>query len=137
MEPYRAPFCKTHRDTVSAMATAVSVRLDEEATRALAQLEAIRHALVRAADEQRGRGTGSWSSRARCFRDNRDRRSHLDERPSRVVSPEIELDYMPTKVLVEQLAAVDVSRLGALVGHTTPEELWGVDEALRTVLALR
>jgi len=51
--------------------------------------------------------------------------------------PEIEFGDTPTRVLVEQLAAVDASRLGAIVGHATPEELWGVDEALRTVLALR
>lgn len=40
-------------------------------------------------------------------------------------------------MLVEQLGAVDVSRLGALVGHLTKEQLWGVDESLRVVLALR
>jgi mRNA-degrading endonuclease toxin of MazEF toxin-antitoxin module len=40
-------------------------------------------------------------------------------------------------VLVEQLGAVDVSRLGDLVGHLTPEEAWGVDEALKLVLDLR
>jgi mRNA-degrading endonuclease toxin of MazEF toxin-antitoxin module len=42
----------------------------------------------------------------------------------------------PTKVLVEQLGAVDVSRLGSLVGHVSPEEKWGIDEALLTVLGL-
>jgi mRNA interferase MazF len=41
-----------------------------------------------------------------------------------------------TKVLVEQIGAVDVTRLGDVVGHLTPQEIWGVDEALRTVLAL-
>ena len=51
--------------------------------------------------------------------------------------PEIELDGVTTKVLVEQLGAVDVSRLGSLRGHLTPEEAWGVDEALLTVLGLR
>ena len=38
---------------------------------------------------------------------------------------------------VEQIGAVDASRLGDLAGHLTPEELWGVDEALLTVLGLR
>ena len=51
--------------------------------------------------------------------------------------PEIDLDGQATRVLVEQLGAVDASRLGALSGHLSPEELWGVDEALTTVLGLR
>jgi mRNA interferase MazF len=50
--------------------------------------------------------------------------------------PEIELDGQRTRVLVEQLGAVDASRLGDLCGHLSPEELWGVDEALATVLGL-
>jgi mRNA interferase MazF len=48
--------------------------------------------------------------------------------------PEIEIGGPATRVLVEQLGAVDVSRLGDLVGHLTPEEVWGVDDALSTVL---
>lgn len=51
--------------------------------------------------------------------------------------PEIEIESQPTRVLVEQLGAVDASRLGKLSGHLSPEELWGVDEALVTVLGLR
>lgn len=51
--------------------------------------------------------------------------------------PEIEIDGQATRVLVEQLGAVDASRLGKLSGHLSPEELWGVDEALVTVLGLR
>lgn len=50
--------------------------------------------------------------------------------------PEIVVDEEPTKVLVEQIGAVDVSRLGDLVGHVGPEEMWGIDEALLTVLGL-
>jgi mRNA interferase MazF len=42
-----------------------------------------------------------------------------------------------TRVLVEQVGAVDAGRLGALAGHLTPEEMWGVDDALATVLDLR
>jgi mRNA interferase MazF len=41
-----------------------------------------------------------------------------------------------TRVLVEQIGAVDSRRLGELVGHLTPEELWGVDDALVVVLGL-
>lgn len=50
--------------------------------------------------------------------------------------PEIDLDGETTRVLVEQVGAVDGSRLGDLAGHLSPEELWGVDEALATVLGL-
>ncbi|MCP4084813.1 MAG: type II toxin-antitoxin system PemK/MazF family toxin, partial [Actinomycetia bacterium] len=50
--------------------------------------------------------------------------------------PEIDLAGETTKVLVEQVGAVDSSRLGELAGHLGPEELWGVDEALLTVLGL-
>ena len=51
--------------------------------------------------------------------------------------PAIEVDGVRTRVLVEQLGAVDVTRLGELVGHLSPEEQWGVDLALGLVLALR
>ncbi len=50
--------------------------------------------------------------------------------------PEIDVEGQRTRVLVEQLGAVDASRLGELSGHLSPEELWGVDEALSTVLGL-
>ena len=40
-------------------------------------------------------------------------------------------------MLVEQMGAVDAQRLVDLVGHVTPAEMWGVDEALLTVLDLR
>jgi mRNA-degrading endonuclease toxin of MazEF toxin-antitoxin module len=42
-----------------------------------------------------------------------------------------------TRVLVEQLGSVDVNRLGASVGHASPEEIWGIDESLMTVLGLQ
>jgi len=50
--------------------------------------------------------------------------------------PQIEVGRERTKILVEQLAAIDASRLGRLIGHATPEELWGIDEAIMTVLGL-
>ena len=50
--------------------------------------------------------------------------------------PEIAIDGVTTRVLVEQVGAVDVGRLGDLVGHLTPEERWGIDTALLTVLGL-
>jgi mRNA interferase MazF len=39
-------------------------------------------------------------------------------------------------VLVEQVGAVDARRLGEIAGHLSPEEMWGVDEALALVLDL-
>jgi mRNA interferase MazF len=50
--------------------------------------------------------------------------------------PEIEIGSTSTRVLVEQVGAIDVGRLGDLAGHLTPEEQWGVDAALLTVLGL-
>lgn len=51
--------------------------------------------------------------------------------------PEAEIAGETTRILVEQIGAVDTSRLGELVGHLTHEELWGVDDALLMVLGLR
>src|SRR6266568_2702784 len=51
--------------------------------------------------------------------------------------PEIALLGETTRVLVEQVGAIDAGRLGDLVGRVTPEQQWGIDEALTTVLGLR
>ena len=50
--------------------------------------------------------------------------------------PEIEIDGASTRVLIERVGAVDVHRLGDFTGRLTPEEQWGVDAALLTVLGL-
>jgi mRNA interferase MazF len=50
--------------------------------------------------------------------------------------PEVEVAGDVTRVLVEQLGAVDVQRLGRRVGRLTTEEMWSVDEALVVVLGL-
>jgi mRNA interferase MazF len=50
--------------------------------------------------------------------------------------PEVEIGGEATRVLVEQIGAVDARRLGTLSGHLSREEMWGVDEALMTVLGL-
>ncbi len=50
--------------------------------------------------------------------------------------PEIEVGGVPTRVLVEQIGAVDAQRLGRRAGRLTPEQMWDVDEALTTVLGL-
>jgi mRNA interferase MazF len=54
-----------------------------------------------------------------------------------VFRPEIELHGETTRVLVEQVGAVDARRRGELAGRVTPEQQWGIDEALLTVLGLR
>jgi len=50
--------------------------------------------------------------------------------------PEIDLANERTRVLVEQLRAVDVDRLGKFAGRLTPHEQQAVDEALTLVLDL-
>jgi len=50
--------------------------------------------------------------------------------------PEAVIEGQTTRVLVEQLGAVDVNRLGDHVGRASPEEMWGIDESLLTVLGL-
>ena len=50
--------------------------------------------------------------------------------------PEIEIGNDSTRILVEHVGAVDLSRLGDLAGRLTAEEQWGVDAALLTVLGL-
>lgn len=51
--------------------------------------------------------------------------------------PEIELADERTRILVEQLRAVDVQRLDALVGRLDAAEQGAVDDALELVLGLR
>ena len=51
--------------------------------------------------------------------------------------PQIEVLSQDTRVLIEQIGAVDSTRLGRLVGHVTPEEQWAIDDALLTILGLR
>ncbi|MGH8906236.1 MAG: type II toxin-antitoxin system PemK/MazF family toxin [Egibacteraceae bacterium] len=50
--------------------------------------------------------------------------------------PEIEVMGELTRVMVEQLRAVDAQRLSRTVDHLTPEELWDVDSALALMLGL-
>jgi len=51
-------------------------------------------------------------------------------RPEAMINGEI------TRVLVEQVGAVDINRLGEHVGLVSPEEIWGIDESLMTVFGL-
>jgi mRNA interferase MazF len=50
--------------------------------------------------------------------------------------PEVEVAGDLTRVLVEQIGAVDVQRLGRRVGRLTAVEMWSVDDALVVVLGL-
>jgi mRNA interferase MazF len=50
--------------------------------------------------------------------------------------PEIVISGRRTRVLVEQLGAVAVERLGDQVGRVTVDEQWQIDSALLTVLGL-
>ena len=50
--------------------------------------------------------------------------------------PEVSVAGAQTRVLVEQLGAVDAQRLGRRVGLLAAEEMWAVDEALVAVLGL-
>lgn len=51
--------------------------------------------------------------------------------------PRIEVEGQPTLLLIDQLAAADLNRLGRRAGRLTQEELEEVDAALRIVLGLR
>jgi mRNA interferase MazF len=50
--------------------------------------------------------------------------------------PEVVVAGETTRVLVEQLGAVDAQRLSKRVGTMSASEMWAVDDALATVLAL-
>jgi mRNA interferase MazF len=50
--------------------------------------------------------------------------------------PEVLIARASTRVLVEQLGAVDVQRLGRRLGQLSAAEMWAVDDALVTVLGL-
>ena len=52
------------------------------------------------------------------------------------VRPVIEILGDRTKVLVEQLAALDVSRLGETVMTVHGDTMWSIDDALELVLGL-
>jgi mRNA interferase MazF len=50
--------------------------------------------------------------------------------------PEVEVASERTRVMVEQLRALDVQRLDEFAGRLAPREMRDVDEALALVLAL-
>ena len=50
--------------------------------------------------------------------------------------PEITVAGETTRVLVEQLGAVDAQRLGDRADYLSADELWSIDDALLTALGL-
>lgn len=51
--------------------------------------------------------------------------------------PRIKIEGKPTQLLVDQLAAADLKRLGPPAGRLTSDELAEADAALRIVLGIR
>lgn len=51
--------------------------------------------------------------------------------------PEVDIDGQRTRVMVEQLRALDLRRLAGFEGRLSVSEMQEVDEALALVLALR
>jgi mRNA interferase MazF len=56
--------------------------------------------------------------------------------PARPFRPEVEIAGRRTRVLVEQISALDRSRLGARAGSLSRRELEDLGQALRLVLGL-
>lgn len=52
------------------------------------------------------------------------------------IRPTIDIRGERTKVLVEQLAALDVSRFGETVAKLQGGEMWAIDDAIELVLGL-
>jgi len=50
--------------------------------------------------------------------------------------PEVDITGTRTRVLVEQVGAVDVNHLGRSISRVSVEEQWAIDTALLTVLGL-
>ena len=50
--------------------------------------------------------------------------------------PTIGIRGESTRVLVDQMTAIDVRRLGTRFGRLDVEDLWSLDDAVRTVLAV-
>jgi len=50
--------------------------------------------------------------------------------------PQVTIESQPTRVLIEQMGAVDVRRTSEAIGRLSVEEMWAVDEALSLVVGL-
>jgi mRNA interferase MazF len=56
--------------------------------------------------------------------------------PSRSFRPTVTIEDRDTRILVEQLRAIDVGRLGESVGRLSAHEIHALDAALEDVLGL-
>lgn len=52
------------------------------------------------------------------------------------IRPEITIQKQVTRVLVEQLSAIAIDRLGKRITRINVDEQWAIDDALNTVLGL-
>ena len=52
------------------------------------------------------------------------------------IRPDIHVHNQPTKVLVEQMTAVSIERLGKRVGRVNIEDQWAINDAIAAVLGL-
>ena len=50
--------------------------------------------------------------------------------------PRVKIAKVYTLILIDQLTALDVGRLGKQIGTLTLEELWAIDDAIRIMLAV-
>jgi mRNA interferase MazF len=57
-----------------------------------------------------------------------------DRRPPAIFRPEIEMDGTRTLVLIDQMRAVDASRLGDFAGRLDAAETGEVDRAIKLIL---
>ena len=80
----------------------------------------------------------SWScspTTFRCRPGSSRRRRRADARPPS--RPEVEIDGVKTRVIIEQLTVIDPEvRLGEFAGRLESAEMRAVDEAMLTVLGL-
>ena len=52
------------------------------------------------------------------------------------IRPEITVQKQSTRVLLEQMSAISVERLGKRVGRVNVDEQWSIDDAIVAVLGL-
>jgi mRNA interferase MazF len=53
-----------------------------------------------------------------------------------IFRPSVEMNGTATRILVDQMRAVDASRLGDFAGRLAPDELGELDQAVRLVLGV-
>jgi mRNA interferase MazF len=78
-----------------------------------------------------------WASSVRCpsWSSSRASTSGTSAQPA-IFRPEIEMDGVRIRVLVDQMRAVDASRLGEFAGRLDAAETGEVDRAVRLILGV-